>query len=108
MNCCECECLQCSNAIFQFVSNLLLKFKKFSDGVASADGGSIFAKHIAESLSNYVQSNKEFMMSECPICLDKPRIEDAIHSEFTCTNVVTIRSNACLFLTRRSLLLDNS
>lgn len=60
---------------YQFLSNLLNKFKN------DANVGSTFAKQVAESLSQCVQSSDDCLKSECPICLEEPRVEDAVHSE---------------------------
>ncbi|KAL3756862.1 hypothetical protein ACHAWU_005124 [Discostella pseudostelligera] len=64
-----------------FLSGLLMKFNKTSNGVvASANGESTFAKQVAETLSKCVRSSDEFLKSECPICLDEPRVEDAVYT----------------------------
>jgi len=39
-----------------------------------------FVKQVAESLTQTVQSTDECLKNECPICLDEPRVEDAIHT----------------------------
>ena len=67
---------------YQFLQNLLRKFKKNSNGVcAPANDKSAFMNQVAESLSQCVKTSDEFLNSECPICLDEPRVEDAVHSE---------------------------
>jgi len=65
----------------QFLSNLLSKFKKNSKVIANVNEDSAFAKQVAESLSQCVQSSDDHLKGECPICLDEPRVEDAVHSE---------------------------
>ena len=67
----------------QFLSGLLIKFRNASNGmIASASGESTFAMQVAESISKCVQSSDEFLKSECPICLEEPRVEDAVYSEW--------------------------
>ena len=44
-----------------------------------------FVKQVAESLTRTVQSTDECLKNECPICLDEPRVEDAIHT--TCAHM---------------------
>ncbi|KAL3793573.1 hypothetical protein ACHAW5_002853 [Stephanodiscus triporus] len=64
-----------------FLQNLLRKFKKNSNGVcAPANDKSTFMNQVAESLSQCVKTSDEFLNSECPICLDQPRVEDAVHT----------------------------
>ncbi len=66
----------------QFLQNLLMKFKKNSNEVGPlANDKSAFMNHVAESLSQCVKTSGEFLDSECPICLDVPRVENAVHSE---------------------------
>jgi hypothetical protein len=66
----------------QFLSGLLIKFRNASNGmIASASGESTFAMQVAETISKCVQSSDEFLKSECPICLEEPRVEDAVYSE---------------------------
>lgn len=71
-------------ARYQFLQNLLLKFKKNSTGVGPlANDKSAFMNQVAESLSQCVKTSDEFLNSECPICLDEPRVKDAVHSELS-------------------------
>lgn len=72
------------SSFLQFLSNLLSKFKNDSNEACT---GSAFAKQVAESLSQCVQSNDEFLESECPICLEEPRIEDSVHSKYLRSSV---------------------
>ena len=44
-----------------------------------------FVNQVAESLTQTVQSTDECLKNECPICLDEPRVEDAIHT--TCAHM---------------------
>ena len=53
---------------------MLSKFKKKQTSESS------FAKQVAQSLSQHVHSTDEYLKSECPICLDEPRVEDAVHT----------------------------
>lgn len=68
----------------QFLSRLLLKFKNTSSEVNTSTGGepNAFAKQVAEKISICVQSSDEFLNSECPVCLEEPRVEDAVYSEW--------------------------
>ncbi len=67
----------------QFLSGLLIKFRNASNGMfASASGESTFAMQVAETISKCVQSSDEFLKSECPICLEEPRVVDAVYSEW--------------------------
>lgn len=67
----------------QFLNDLLSKFKKNSDGHVAATP---YAKQVAESLTQCVKSSEEYLQEECPICLDEPRVEDAVHSK--CSSIV--------------------
>lgn len=60
-----------------------MKFKENLSGVCAPanDKKSAFVNQVAKSLSQFVKTNGEFLNSECPICLDEPRVEDAVHSE---------------------------
>ena len=60
-----------------------MKFKTSANGVdgAGTNDKSAFINQVAESLSLCVKSD-EFLHGECPICLDEPRVENAVHSEF--------------------------
>ena len=59
-----------------------MKFRTASnDMIASASVESTFVKQVAETLSKSVQSSDEFLKSECPICLEEPRVKDAVYSE---------------------------
>ncbi|KAL7540398.1 hypothetical protein ACHAXR_010079 [Thalassiosira sp. AJA248-18] len=60
-----------------FLSDLLTKFKKNNNAVANANEA--FATQVAQSLSQCVQSS-EYLTTECPICLDEPRVDDAVHT----------------------------
>ncbi len=83
---------------FQFLSGLLMKFNNKSNGVvASANGESTFAKQVAETLSKCVRSSDEFLKSECPICLDEPRVEDAVYSEWKSMLTVIVLELGVLF-----------
>ena len=53
---------------------MLNKFKKKQTSESS------FAKQVAQSLSQHVHSTDEYLKNECPICLDEPRVEDAVHT----------------------------
>lgn len=76
------NCIFCST-YFQFLSRLLLKFKNTSSEVNTSTGGepNAFAKQVAEKISICVQSSDEFLKSECPVCLEEPRVEDAVYSK---------------------------
>lgn len=74
----------CLTPTTQFLSGLLNKFKKNAGAAVSSSGGAAtsFATQVAHSLSQCVQSSDEYLKAECPICLDEPRVEDAVHSEY--------------------------
>jgi len=67
-----------------FLSDLLNKFKKNAnmqdESTSFVQSTSNFAQQVAESLSQCVQSNDDHLNSECPICLEEPRLEDAVHT----------------------------
>jgi hypothetical protein len=70
-------------ACFQFLQNLLMKFKKANAvGGKKASDKSAFVNQVAESLSQCVKTSDDFLCGECPICLEEPRVENAVHSEF--------------------------
>jgi len=52
----------------------------FKKKKSKADTQSSFVKQVAESLTQTVQSTDECLKNECPICLEEPRVEDAIHT----------------------------
>ncbi|KAL7551748.1 hypothetical protein ACHAWF_014931 [Thalassiosira exigua] len=72
-----------------FLNNLLNKFKKKT---AVVDEESTFVKHVAESLTQCVQSHDEYLSEECPVCLEEPRVEDAVHTP--CAHMFCLK---CLF-----------
>jgi hypothetical protein len=71
-----------------------LKFKTNANGVdgAWANDNSAFMNQVAESLSQCVKTSDEFLQAECPICLDEPRVESAVYSEFTLQLAFTLSS----------------
>ena len=82
----------------QFLNNLLNKFKKNSNATVLNDGQDVatsFAKQVAESLSQCVKLSDGYLEGECPICLDEPRIEDAVHSKYRC-GLCNERKTFCL------------
>ncbi len=61
------------------MSDLLIKFKSKSSNQQRCESTS-FASQVAESLSQCLQSNDEYLQEECPICFEEPRVEDAVHT----------------------------
>ena len=55
------------------------KKKKSTETTTSTKYEPSFAQKVAESLSQ-VHSGDEYLKIECPICLDEPRVEDAVHT----------------------------
>ncbi len=66
-----------------FLSGLLIKFNNTSSDFVASASDSTYAMQVAETISKSVQSSDEFLKSECPICLEEPRMEDAVYSEWT-------------------------
>ncbi|KAL3806165.1 hypothetical protein ACHAXA_004494, partial [Cyclostephanos tholiformis] len=64
-----------------FLQNLLMKFKKANAvGGKKASDKSAFVNQVAESLSQCVKASDDFLCGECPICLEEPRVENAVHT----------------------------
>jgi len=63
----------------KFLSDLLMKFKTTSSNQRRCESTS-YANQVAESLSQRLQSNEEYLHEECPICFEEPRVEDAVHT----------------------------
>ena len=61
----------------QFLRGLLNKIKKNS---IKSNDTALYVRQVAESLSQFVQSSNEYFHSECPICFDEPKIEDAVYT----------------------------
>ena len=59
----------------KFLTGLLSKFKTGS----SSEPSNSYVKGVAESLTQCIQSNDGKLVDECPICLEVPTIEEAVH-----------------------------
>lgn len=71
----------------QFLGDLLKKFKKNAVNSNSSvptnknsEESLSFVRQVAESLSQCVSSSDEYLKSECPICFEEPKLEDAVHT----------------------------
>ena len=70
-----------SNVAAQFINELLLKFRKTSNGnkeseeTQTSDG--TYSEMVAHALNNAIKDNATHVADECPICLDTPLIHEA-------------------------------
>eukprot|EP00804_Cyclotella_cryptica_P000973 CCRYP_012323-RA/>CCRYP_012323-RA protein AED:0.21 eAED:0.21 QI:187/1/1/1/0.9/0.81/11/931/1333 len=64
----------------KFLNDLLSKFQR-TVGIQGNEEITPFVKEVAAGLSQFVvETGEEYLKTECPICLDEPRIVDAVHT----------------------------
>lgn len=62
----------------KFLTDLLSKFKKTMG--STHNKSSSFAKEVAVGLTQSLEARDEYLKTECPVCLDEPKITDAVHT----------------------------
>lgn len=72
-------------SILQFLTDLLSKFKKT---VNKQSNSAAFAEEVAAGLTQSLESNDEYLQSECPVCLEEPKIADAVLRYVTLYGVI--------------------
>lgn len=64
--------------LLQFLADLLSKFKKTMESTQSNSNS--FVQEVAVGLRQSLESNNEYLNAECPVCLEEPKITDAVHT----------------------------
>jgi hypothetical protein len=66
---------------------------------STQNNSSSFAKEVAVSLTQSLEARDEYLKTECPVCLDEPKITDAVHTP--CAHMFCMVSGA-VFVTNMS------